>query len=46
MSKTPYQNEVDTYICKKYNITLKELLTLDKVSLHQVRSDVLFEMMR
>ena len=45
MSKTLYQDEVDNFICMKYGIELKELLSLDAPSLNQIRSDALFQML-
>ena len=40
-----FNREIDDYICKKYNVELKELHSLDSKQLHQIRSDNLFEMM-
>lgn len=45
MNKTPYQDEVDNFICMKYGIEMKELLSLDAESLKQIRSDALFQML-
>ena len=40
-----FNQEIDDYICKKYNVELEELHSLDSNQLHQIRSDNLFEMM-
>jgi hypothetical protein len=45
MSKTPYQDEIDNFICNKYGIKLDELLSLDAESLKQIRSDATFDLL-
>tara|TARA_Y100000287_G_scaffold154163_1_gene130494 strand:+ start:261 stop:470 length:210 start_codon:yes stop_codon:yes gene_type:complete len=40
-----FNQEIDDYICLKYNVELEELHSLDSKQLHQIRSDNLFEMM-
>lgn len=40
-----FNREIDDYICRKYNVELRELHQLNSQELHQIRSDNLFEMM-
>jgi hypothetical protein len=40
-----FNREVDAFLCKKYEITLKDLVNVETEVLEQMRSDVLFELL-